>query len=131
MTNFNYLIGKEIKKYELEGDTCLKFFLKDNEIVEYTAYGDCCSESFFHSINGISFLNDCKVLKVVEKKEIDAPGSYQEEDVLYGVDLLVEKENKNYNVEIEFRNSSNGYYGGWVEGKIFDENGHIIELEDF
>lgn len=125
VTIMKYLEGKEISDFELIGDTQLVFYLKSPRLekVIYTAIGDCCSESFFHSIEGISFLRNCKVLQVIEHPDKEIANSYQEADELYGYTLIVLCTYEGQpiapqRVEIEFRNSSNGYYGGELEEDI-------------
>lgn len=117
------LIGKTIKGYSLkEEGTILEFDVivgdetKTKKII-YRTEGDCCSTSWFESIDGDLFAG--KVLNVEEVEMEDAnlkPHPQQEEDQLYGYKLTLE----GHIVDIVYRNSSNGYYGGWCE-LVIDE----------
>lgn len=109
------LIGKTIEKIfvsEDEGD--LSFVCKDGEVVGYTAYGNCCSSTWFDSITGVEALIGQTVLtcesvsvEVAESRN-NIEGHYIEEMSDYGYKLTTEKGH----VDIVYRNSSNGYYGG-------------------
>lgn len=111
------LIGHRIYKVELSEDaTVLAFTLEDGAKIYYVTDGDCCSETWFPSINGIDNIvvsrgqtRDKTITKVIDRPMIDhLESTRQKEDVLYGFFILC-----NYGgCEIEFRNASNGYYGG-------------------
>lgn len=79
----------------------------------YAAYGDCCSTSWFESINNMDNLLDEYIIGIEEKPErtAESSGKSPHEDnciVVYGYTF---KTRKGY-CDIEFRNESNGYYGG-------------------
>lgn len=124
------LIGKTIKAmYVNEDQHMLKFDTDQGELI-YLAEGDCCSESWFADIVfGWKFFNHT----VVEVIELEVPEwlnrvitndkrTRQEYDEVYGFQLIVSAEkhslyesNNSMSCDIIFRNSSNGYYGGWCE----------------
>lgn len=77
------------------------------------AVGDCCSESWFADFTGVDALLNHRVLEV-EIVDMDDPCDdrcRQEVDQVYGYKFKTEA---GY-ADLVFRNSSNGYYGGWVE----------------
>lgn len=105
-----------IKKVELgDEDTSIVFTTdKDKEIVFY-ADGDCCSFSWFAHISGIKNILGHTITKIDDSKyltpqeEAEKDGSY-ESLAVYGYDL-----HSDIGIcTIEFRNESNGYYGGSV-----------------
>lgn len=75
----------------------------------YLAHADCCSQSWFESINGVENLIREHVIGL---EEIEMPKPFENKDgdfiTCYGYKL---KTKKGY-CDIEFRNESNGYYGG-------------------
>lgn len=77
--------------------------------------GDCCSDSWMYRITGVASLMGRVVLGVLETPTDDVNPNdglgRQEEDLVYGAGLLTEAGV----CEIVFRNSSNGYYGGYWE----------------
>ena len=112
------LKDKIIKKVEMEEDQTIVFTTKDGEKIAYVAYGDCCSTSWFAHIAGLKNLLGQRIVEVKErqewtKKEIataEAEGDYESLS-LYGYLLKTKKGT----CDIEFRNESNGYYGGNAE----------------
>lgn len=119
---------KVIKKVELNDDNTI-IVLTDYEGKKhiYEAYGDCCSYSWFSHINNLSNLLDSEILEVIEKKEsfeatkeqlADKSGlnSDEWEFEYLQVYMYTFKTKKGYS-DIEFRNDSNGYYGGSCEKK--------------
>ncbi len=105
------LIGKTITKLFIgQGNENLKFECLDGDVLYYAAFGDCCSYSWFEHVTTCNLLNS-KVLCVNytggSEKEIS------EEDYLkisnYRIDTI--KGSSTF----ELRNSSNGYYSGYIE----------------
>jgi hypothetical protein len=122
------LLGKVIKSVSLPDDTNIVFLLEDGTEIRWFAQGDCCSETWFENISGIGALSGNKVIEIIPreftKEVLESLKAYrQESDELYGYSLKVEvthyhgyQSSIGYEmVDIDFRNSSNGYYGGWIE----------------
>ena len=111
------LVGKIISKVELSDDTeFLAFTTIEGEVISYRTWGDCCSVSWFSHINGFSNLIGSKVLEVTQKEErvpTDAEEAEGDYEVL-AIYAYTIKTEKGY-CDIEFRNDSNGYYGGWCD----------------
>lgn len=120
MDRFEALVGKKIKAvYGGKGETYIGF-LTDKGYIEYGCEGDCCSSSWFEHISGIEYLVGATV-KETEEISLD---SITDEDQVgheclqsYGFQLITDK---GY-FSIDLRNSSNGYYGGWVTGPSASE----------
>lgn len=100
------------------GQSYLVFYVKDAEPVIYFAEGECCSQSWFYSVMDPQVLFGQEVLEV---EEVAMPvGQWDDPDPddvdcgrgdytqFYGYGLRTAKGI----CRIEFRNSSNGYYGG-------------------
>ena len=112
------LIGKTIISVNLDENGTKITFVTDKGKIVYETFGDCCSYSWFSDIEGLGSLIGEKVLSVEnreewtddEQKEAESKGSY---DCLrlYGILIKTEKGT----CDIEFRNDSNGYYGGSCE----------------
>ena len=105
------LVGKTITEVWLDPSDqhYLKFVTDDGDYVYY-AEGDCCSECWFYQISGFDALLGHTVLECedVEMGEISDGKTRQEFDELYGVKIKT----TGGRALLEFRNSSNGYYGG-------------------
>lgn len=112
--HMNELIGRTINAIQIDDDE--QHFLAfdtDNGRIIYMAEGDCCSESWFYHVLGADNLLGQTVLET-ESYYLGEPGdgfSRQEEDKLYSIKLRTAR---GY-ADVEFRNSSNGYYGGWLD----------------
>jgi hypothetical protein len=109
------LEGKRIIGIEIDGEEqhYLRFTTDEGPICFY-AYGDCCSESWFYHVLGVDALLGHTVTKAWEVEMPDAPDDgkgRQESDLLYGFRLTT----TGGRADVEFRNSSNGYYGGRLD----------------
>lgn len=96
------------------------------------AYGDCCSHSWYEHISGVDALKG-QVIRSVQEIGLGevmprAETEYQEYVQAYSIKFTTDK---GY-FEIEMRNSSNGYYGGYVNLEEGDRATTMTELtEDF
>lgn len=112
---FTDLIDKRVKKVYISSDNCVLVFVCDDgfkkEKFAYKALGDCCSGSWIEHIDGLSRLIGNTVFEVVEKEMPQPPQGDYESLQAYGWTLIT---TQGY-TDIEMRNESNGYYGGWVQ----------------
>jgi hypothetical protein len=107
--------------YMDEDNQCIAFInFHGNEFFVYEAVGECCSSSWIESINNVENLIDEEIIGIERKGEAIRSKNEeksQDEDesreVAFGYTL---KTIKGY-IDIEFRNESNGYYGGEVKFK--------------
>lgn len=99
----------------------------------YTVEGDCCSSSYFFDMHGVEHLLNNGPVTAFEAVSL-SPGDvgyqdpdatrreYDEEVKVYGYRLTTEHPKFGpVSSVFSFRNSSNGYYGGWMylaEGRI-------------
>lgn len=111
------LIGKTLVKI-IDDTESVIFQLLDEKDVTFTAYGDCCSDSWIESVE-----SPTEPEVIVSFEEINIPPSFEEKDTLKRTEnemdslafyfYKVTTEKGSY--LIEMRNNSNGYYGGWLE----------------
>lgn len=117
------LEGRRVEQLRIEqGDERL-IFVTDQGPIAYETDGDCCSETWFADITGVDCLLGHVVTKIEDVEYANYDGadgirppeedgrSRQEVDQYYGVKLTTDL---GY-VDIVYRNSSNGYYGGDCE----------------
>lgn len=107
------LLGKKILHiFVSEGEYLLSFHT-DEGIHSYETEGDCCSESWFSDIIGTQALLNAIVISAedidINNYNTEDGRGRQESDQVYGIKMMT---TKGY-ADIMFRNSSNGYYGGW------------------
>jgi uncharacterized protein (TIGR02996 family) len=111
---FASLVGRTVRQVKFNGDHLLTL-LTDEGPIGYRAEGDCCSWSWYYRILNPENLIDQKVVAVSEGRTDDVDPNdglgQQEDDQVYGYCLMTAKGA----TEITFRNSSNGYYGGWIK----------------
>jgi len=125
----NELIGKTVTGLRVNEDqSVLAFDHPDGTSTAYVTDGDCCSETWFADITGVPALLGGKVLEVenVDLPSVDDGRTRQEEDQFYGVKLRTDKGM----VDIVYRNSSNGYYGGGIgphKGALPDGMTQIVD----
>lgn len=104
-------------------DKVIEAYILDTE-------ADCCSETWFADIVGVENLlkSDIKGIELLYLNDDQYPDtdsrSRQEYDRYYGFKLLTDKGT----VEVVYRNSSNGYYGG--ELAMFKGDSSAIEWEE-
>lgn len=132
---FSALVGRIIRGLyrHLEGSSIL--VATDAGYYVYECEGDCCSRSWFSDLLNVEVLTDQKVISVQVKelpKEFVPPEVRDKYECLqvYGYSIRTQ-----FGVaDIVFRNSSNGFYGGWVKNPIFHErfnvDGNWVEVKD-
>ena len=96
-----------------EDKQAIKFLIKDEKFVIALADGDCCSHTWIEHIELPASGFPAQVSSI---EDIELPGSdnnHPEHDCLqvYGLKISTDKGD----IVIDFRNSSNGYYGGSLE----------------
>lgn len=91
---------------------CIEITLSSDEILYLTAVGDCCSESWFEHIQDISEIKGMSIVDVEEIYLGEVTPTIQEHDQLYAIKFTTNGKWKD-SWMLEFRNSSNGFYGGW------------------
>ena len=101
------LISKVVNKVFISQYDEILVFETDSGIFQYRTSAECCSSTWFDSLTGFDSLIGAKILSVtkIEMEEISS-----ERDKHYGIKILTEKGH----VDIVFRNSSNGFYGGSI-----------------
>lgn len=113
------LVGKVITAYELEqSGAWIRFDMLDGPSVTLEAQGDCCSQTWIEDIDA----PDALLGTVISAKEIEMPSlgnidgtrhTNVEHVTYYGLAITTTKGR----CVIDYRNDSNGYYGGelWVK----------------
>lgn len=111
--NIKTLTRKRIKSIEINERRDLIALDTDDGIVFLSAVGDCCSHSWFEHIQGLEALVGHEIRGVEDRQMPDIPDKPDEYEVIksYGWSIITERGR----CELEMRNSSNGYYGGWIE----------------
>lgn len=150
MLNINekFLIGEKLLKIEVDKDhrQHLLRLTTDKNAYVFITIGDCCSETWFADINGASLVIDKAITEVKElgiynidklhdeiKEEmsfynVDDGRGRQEYDQAYS--LIINTTGGTLN--IIYRNSSNGYYGGEIFLLDDEQDGYYkYEIEDF
>lgn len=125
--NEKFLVGEKLLKIEVDKDRQhLLRLTTDKDVYIFFTVGDCCSETWFADINGPSLVLNKTITKVkqlgvddYEREEIskemssynvDDGRTRQEKDQAYA--LVIDTDGGT--LDIIYRNSSNGYYGGEI-----------------
>jgi len=129
------LIGKKIVGAYLSSDkTQLGFVLEGGERLAYFTEGDCCSNSWVEHFSNSEYLAGARVVDV---QDVNVPGVDSASDSTndeciqcYGVKVVLEGRPA---FELEYRNSSNGYCGGYISKTTLTDGEwlKLILMEDF
>lgn len=109
----------------------------DKTIALFEVLGDCCSTSLFYDFIGIKDLLN-KQIDSIEEVELKGEDIVEGEDgnwtvfqdkkmedecvEVYGYQInYIDPEFGERTAVFSFRNYSNGYYGGWMEGEVIDK----------
>jgi hypothetical protein len=114
MSNLTHLIGETILEVIISDDKDEITFITDKGRLRYLAYGDCCSQSWIETTDPIEDLIGQKII-YTEEHEMD---ELDELDVEYGNVVRVYQDTlktEKISWNIEYRNESNGFYGGSLE----------------
>lgn len=113
----NPLVGKEVVAVFLASDGgAIKFVLIDNTSIIARADGDCCSHTWIENVQ----LPENMIGTVRAVEDIDMPISMERDGELkfYGCKITTE----HGSCVIDYRNESNGYYGGdlcWPDDNFY------------
>lgn len=110
------LIGLTLESISFDEDS-ITFYTKERGAITAHAYGDCCSHTWVESVEHPARGYPAKVLDVREV-ELPWPPVNRETDVLadYGLRVVTDKGD----IDIDYRNDSNGYYGGSLDFPYYD-----------
>jgi len=113
------LVGKIIKEIRVAEDRGAICFVTDDGEIIAKAYGDCCSHTWIEHIE-LPAMGLPAVVSSVEDIDMPDLGSPDDFDVIvyYGCKIITDKGE----VVIDYRNSSNGYYGGslsWPDDSFY------------
>jgi hypothetical protein len=134
MSVFKNLVGQRINGIFLGNDSwALVVRTIDGKFHRYDTENDCCNSVWFNHINGVTILgegNSFDLLRgaLVTGVEDKGWGEDHEEE---GYEVVQDafwtiKTDRGY-IDIEVRNSHNGYYGGSVK---YNEDGSVENIED-
>lgn len=105
------LLGRVVRKILMEpGEGRMQFICEDGDRLDFVTDADCCSETWFADIVGVTALLG-ESITVAEEVDLPEPAdnrTRQECDSAYGFRIFTAKGC----CDFVYRNSSNGYYGG-------------------
>lgn len=110
----NELKGKTISRVLIAPDQGEIVFDTTDGPISFGVEGDCCSESWFSDIyNGDALLGTVASAEEIEMPDYNVEDGRTRQDVdsVYGYRITTDKGA----ATIAFRNSSNGYYGGYLK----------------
>jgi hypothetical protein len=135
MSCFNVLVGKRINGLLL-GNDAWTLIVRDTTGRHYRfdTQNDCCNQVWFNHINGLNILGDGNsfdILRGAEVLAVEAKGWGENRDDEDGYEVVQDgfwtlRTDRGY-IDIEVRNSHNGYYGGHV---YYNEEDAMSDVED-
>lgn len=113
------LVGRTLKGVDAdEGGTNVVFYTIDGKAIHYRVEGDCCSSSWIEHLEVYGDMNGAVVLSVDESfggDPLDANGCDEHGDSHECLKVYETRVRTNKgDIALEYRNSSNGYYGGYI-----------------
>lgn len=112
---FKDIINKKIETVSLSKDKeKISFIFKDKTSKLYHVEGDCCSNSWIEHLEVPNNIKDAVIIDVQENSLGTIPANYEfnEYNVIKKYSTIF-KTSKG-DIVLEYRNSSNGYYGGYL-----------------
>jgi hypothetical protein len=108
------LAGRSLETVEMSEDgTLLTFRFEDGGFVIYGTEGDCCSSTWIEHIT----VPDIKGATIMGLRD-QSMGEFQDPQLdcvrVYQTSFVTEKGE----IVVEYRNASNGYYGGSLTGPV-------------
>jgi hypothetical protein len=135
MSCFNVLVGKRINGLFL-GNDAWTLVVRDTNGKHYRfdTANDCCNSVWFNHINGLDILgegNSFDILRGAVVLEVEDKGWGENRDGEAGYDVVQDgfwtlRTDRGY-IDIEVRNSHNGYYGGNVS---YNKEVDLSDVED-
>lgn len=133
-TPLSDLVGKKIDKIFINSEY-LKFVTSEGNFT-YVVQGDCCSHSYFYDFYGVKNLIengkiiDIKTVELLPSDVFYLNKNYSNEIKVYGFQITTEGKYGEVTSVFSFRNSSNGYYGGWIKKLEIETDKELPELTD-
>lgn len=138
MNNGSSLIGKTIARIQMTADRiAIRFVLDNGDAIGAVCDADCCSSTWIEDVIAPEAALESPVLcagDIELPEEFRTPSkteNYEEEMKYYGFFIETAKGR----CTLAYRNSSNGYYGGWLTwdgenhyGGVFNQQ---IPVNDF
>jgi hypothetical protein len=106
------LIGRVLQSVSLDAERVrIRFDFADGSSSTYEAMGDCCSRSWIEHLELPANVHGARIMEVGASGPVEVQDPDHECLQVYAEQLITDRGE----VVIEFRNSSNGYYGGYLE----------------
>lgn len=107
------IVGKRISSLEIADSAIC--FVSDGARLNYELCADCCSVTWLHRVINVAALIGQTVTAIVEIStdavDVNDGLCRQDYDTAYGIGIRTDLGV----CQVLYRNSSNGYYGGWIE----------------
>lgn len=130
-----FIVGKTVQQVKIADDKKALLFVCDDGEHIVKIDGDCCSDSWIEHVELPALGFPAEVLSV---SNLDLPGSCENHSdyeclAVYGCKISTDKGD----MVIDYRNSSNGYYGGdivWPDeyfyGGVYNQNVSSLQWVD-
>ena len=119
------IVGQTVKKiFKNDAKDKIAFILKESKAVILVAEGDCCSTSWFESFNDLDVLIGRKVVEIVNRDMPQPLGENPDDCIaVYGTTFVTNRGR----ADLEMRNQSNGYYGGYITVQEMTEEEAVVQ----
>jgi hypothetical protein len=109
-------LDRPLRAVTLSDENCLlTFSFTGGSVAQYRAVGDCCSHSWIEHLETPNEFEGRRIVAVEDVDVVPQPENDPEEYEYIRVYKTVFRLDNGEAITAEYRNSSNGYYGGWLE----------------
>lgn len=109
--DFDELVGKTVQSVRLSPDKEYFFLVtEDAREYQYRVEGDCCSSSWIEHLSTPPQVEGAVITEVRDEGGEDVPSDEHECLTVYQTHFRTNRGD----ITLEYRNSSNGYYGGFL-----------------
>lgn len=121
---WDVLVGRKILEIRDVGEGGFTLVFKDGSRAVFDVCGDCCSRTWIEHFEVPADIAGAVIVKCVHNTadwsnaEPTKTGNYEEQMSYYDTRIVTNRGD----IVCEYRNSSNGYYGGWLEFSLHDED---------
>lgn len=100
-----------------QNDEKIVFRYGHGDFLEMHAIGDCCSKSWIEAVDIIPGAVGSEIISIFNES-LESVNDHPDYDCLAFYKTIIRT--RKGDIIIDYRNSSNGYYGGWLEEHPFD-----------
>ena len=110
---FTKMLNRTLKSVTLSDDKeVIEFIFLDNDVFRFRVEGDCCSQSWIEHLTISDDIDGAVLLSVEQSEGVETPSKEEYSECLQVYNTRFRTTRGD--IILEYRNESNGYYGGYI-----------------